>query len=135
MVDGPEGLAKKTNACNEATETELNPGLMHSIEEHQNITKGEAAVMPVGEPRKRRRVCNLAAERPPEEEGKGPGKTWIQEEVGCRLQEGFPPFKSSMEEKEPLQESSDPKKVRTVEGICRRPQRDDPLCKNGTAQG
>jgi hypothetical protein len=35
---------------------------MQSIEEHQDIPKGEAAVMPVGEPRKRRKVCNLAAE-------------------------------------------------------------------------
>jgi hypothetical protein len=37
--------------------------MMQSKGEHQEITKGEAAVMPVGEPRKRRRVCNLAAER------------------------------------------------------------------------
>jgi hypothetical protein len=30
--------------------------------EHQEIPKEEASVMPVGEPRKRRRVCNLATE-------------------------------------------------------------------------
>jgi hypothetical protein len=36
---------------------------MRSIEEHQDIPKGEAAVMPVREPRKRSRVCNLAVER------------------------------------------------------------------------
>jgi hypothetical protein len=36
---------------------------MQSIEKHQEIPKGEAAVMPVREPRKRRRVRNLAAER------------------------------------------------------------------------
>jgi hypothetical protein len=36
---------------------------MQSTEEHQEIPKGEAAVMPVGEPRKRRRIRNLAAER------------------------------------------------------------------------
>jgi hypothetical protein len=36
---------------------------MQSIEEHQEILKGEAAVMPVGEPWERRRVCNLGAER------------------------------------------------------------------------
>jgi hypothetical protein len=53
----------ETTACREATETEPDPGVMQYIEEHQEIPKGEAAVMPVGEPRKRRRVCNLAAER------------------------------------------------------------------------
>jgi hypothetical protein len=37
--------------------------MMQSIEEHQEIHKGEAAVMPVGGLRKRRRVQNLAVER------------------------------------------------------------------------
>jgi hypothetical protein len=37
--------------------------MMQFIEEHQEVPKGEAAVMPVGESRKRHRVCNLAAER------------------------------------------------------------------------
>jgi hypothetical protein len=52
-----------TTACNEATETETDPGMMQSIEEYEEIPKGEAALMPVGEPRKLRRVCNLAAKR------------------------------------------------------------------------
>jgi hypothetical protein len=37
--------------------------MMQSIEEHPDISKGEAAVMPVGEPRKWRRIRNVAAER------------------------------------------------------------------------
>jgi hypothetical protein len=37
--------------------------MMQSIEEHQEIPKEDAAVMPIGELRKRRRVCNLASER------------------------------------------------------------------------
>jgi hypothetical protein len=37
--------------------------LMQSIEEHQDIPTGGVAVMQVGKPRKRRRVCNLTAER------------------------------------------------------------------------
>jgi hypothetical protein len=49
-------------ACNEAKETEPGPGMMHSKEEHQEIPKTEVAVMPVGGPRMRRRVCSLAAE-------------------------------------------------------------------------
>jgi myosin heavy subunit len=58
----------ETTACHEATEadtekTEPDPGMMRSMEEHQEIPKGEAAVMPVGGLRKRRRVQNLAAER------------------------------------------------------------------------
>jgi hypothetical protein len=31
---------KDTTACNGAIETKLNPGLMQSIEEHQDIPKG-----------------------------------------------------------------------------------------------
>jgi hypothetical protein len=54
---------KETTACNEATETKHDPGMMQSIEDHPDIPEEEAAVMPVGEPRKRRRVCNLASER------------------------------------------------------------------------
>jgi hypothetical protein len=52
----------ETTGCNEATETEPDPGMMQSIAEHQENPKGEAAVMPVEEPRNRRRVQNLAAE-------------------------------------------------------------------------
>jgi hypothetical protein len=36
---------KETTACQEATETEPNPGMMRSTEEHQEISKGEAAEM------------------------------------------------------------------------------------------
>jgi hypothetical protein len=51
----------KTEADTEKTEPD--PGMMQSTEVHQEIPKGEAAVMPVGEPRKRHRVRSLAAER------------------------------------------------------------------------
>jgi hypothetical protein len=37
--------------------------MMQSIKEHQEIPKREASVLPVEEPRKWRRVCNLAVER------------------------------------------------------------------------
>jgi hypothetical protein len=50
----------KTEADTEKTKPD--PRMMQSTEEHQEIPKGEAAVMPVGEPRKRRRVRSLAAE-------------------------------------------------------------------------
>jgi hypothetical protein len=49
----------ETTACNKATETKLDPV-------HKGASgdpKGESAMILVGEPRKRRRVCNLAAER------------------------------------------------------------------------
>jgi hypothetical protein len=54
---------KETTACQEATETETHPGMMQSIEEQQEIPKGEAAGMPVEGLRKRRRARNLASER------------------------------------------------------------------------
>jgi hypothetical protein len=47
----------------EATNFKGNPDEVKSVTEHQEIPKGEAAVMPLGERRKRLRVCNLAAER------------------------------------------------------------------------
>jgi hypothetical protein len=53
---------KEMTACREVTKTEPSPGMMQSIEEHQENPKGEAAVMPVGGLRKRCRVCNLAME-------------------------------------------------------------------------
>jgi hypothetical protein len=37
--------------------------MIQSTEKHKEIPKEDAAVIPVGEPRKRRRVRNLAAER------------------------------------------------------------------------
>jgi hypothetical protein len=61
LMDLKDGQ-KETTICNEATETKLNPGLMQSIEVHQDIPKGEVAVMPDREPRKHR-ICNLDAER------------------------------------------------------------------------
>jgi HD superfamily phosphohydrolase len=88
----------ETTACNGLTETEHDPGMMQSIEEHQEIPKEDATVMPVGERRKRRRVCNLAV-KCRQKDGKDPGISWIQEEVGCRLQEGVPQCKSGMAKK------------------------------------
>jgi hypothetical protein len=46
----------ETTACNEATKSEPNPGMMQSIEVNQGI-KEDAAVMPVGGPKKRRRAA------------------------------------------------------------------------------
>jgi hypothetical protein len=59
---------ERTMACLGKTEadtekTEPDPGMMKATEEHQEIPKGEATVMPVGEPRKQCRVRSLAAER------------------------------------------------------------------------
>jgi uncharacterized protein YhaN len=51
----------ETTACNEATETEPDPRMMQSIEEHQENRKEDAAGTSVGGPRKRHRICNLAA--------------------------------------------------------------------------
>jgi hypothetical protein len=50
-------------ASQEATETETDPETMQSIEEHEEMPKENAAVMPVEEPRKRRRDRNLDARR------------------------------------------------------------------------
>jgi hypothetical protein len=52
----------ETTTYREVMETEPNPGMMQSIEEHQEIPKEDVAVMPVGEPRRQHRVWNLATE-------------------------------------------------------------------------
>jgi hypothetical protein len=52
----------ETSARNEATETDPDPGMTQSISEHQETPKEDAAVMPVGGPKKRCGIRNLAAE-------------------------------------------------------------------------
>jgi hypothetical protein len=67
-TQSPQKVYQEKAACQEATEadaeeTEPDPGMMQSAGEHQEIPKEEAAVMPVGGLRKRRRDRNLAAGR------------------------------------------------------------------------
>jgi hypothetical protein len=50
-TDKLDAHQEKTLAHREATETEPDPRTMQFIEEHQEIPKEEAAVIPVGEPR------------------------------------------------------------------------------------
>jgi hypothetical protein len=52
----------ETTACNEAKE-KINPGMMQSTEEHQDVHNEDVAVMPVGELRKWRRVWKTTAGR------------------------------------------------------------------------
>jgi hypothetical protein len=129
---------ERTMACPGKTEadtekTEPDPGMMQSTEEHQEIPKGEAAMMPVGEPRKRRRVQSLAAERHQKWKERTWGKSWIQEEVGCPLQEGYPPCNSGMAQKKRPEKNCDPRKLWTAEYIDCRRNKDDPPCKSGKA--
>jgi hypothetical protein len=63
----------ETAACNKATESDPDPGMMQPI---------EAAVMPVVGTRKRGRVCNMGAERR-QKSKKGPGN--ILDPGGSRL--------------------------------------------------
>jgi GH24 family phage-related lysozyme (muramidase) len=53
----------ETTICNGATETKPDPRMTQSVEEHQEAPKEDDAVMLFEGPRKRRRVCNLAAKR------------------------------------------------------------------------
>jgi hypothetical protein len=58
----------------------------------------------------------------------------ILEEVGCRVQEGVTPCKSGMAKKNLHQENTDPGKVWMAKGFRRRQNKDDLLCKSGTAR-
>jgi Zn-finger nucleic acid-binding protein len=69
---------QEATAFNEATEADIekiepDPGMMQSVGEHREVPKGEAAAMPAGGLRKRRRDRNLAAERrqKPKERARG----------------------------------------------------------------
>jgi hypothetical protein len=62
-VQSQKTCRSKTAPSQEATETKPDPGKMQSVEEHQEIPKEDAAVMPFGGLRKRRRDRNLAAGR------------------------------------------------------------------------
>jgi hypothetical protein len=76
----------ETTACNKARETKPDPGRMQPTEKHHEIPKGEAAVMPVGEPRKRCRVRNLAAERRQKRKERTRGKSGFRKKLAavCR---------------------------------------------------
>jgi hypothetical protein len=67
MMDMLDAYHERMMAClgklvADTEKTEPDRGMMQSTEEHQEIPKGEAAVMLVAEPRKQHRVCNLVAE-------------------------------------------------------------------------
>jgi hypothetical protein len=47
------------NTHTEATNIEQDPGMMQSVEEHQEIPTEDAAIMPVREPRKQRRIQKI----------------------------------------------------------------------------
>jgi hypothetical protein len=132
MLDAHRERIMASLGKTEATYFKENPEEMESVTEHRELPNEEAAVKSSATMKRRRRVQNLAPER--RQKRKEPGESWIQEKVGCRLQEGVPPCKSDMAKKEPLQECSDPKKVRTAEGIGCRTQECAPPCKSGMAQ-
>jgi hypothetical protein len=86
---------RERTACQEATEAnpkkmEPTPEIMQSeverrdLQEHRRSGTGPASS---------RRV-------PREAKGTDPGRLWVPEEVGCRLQEGVPPCKSGMPQEE-----------------------------------
>jgi hypothetical protein len=62
------------------------PEEMETVTEHEEIPEEDATVMPVGEPRKRRRVCNLAAERSQKMKERTRGKSRFKRKLAaaCR---------------------------------------------------
>jgi hypothetical protein len=75
---------QETTVCHEATEADIekierDSGMMQSVAAHPDIPKEDAARMAVGEPRKRHRDQNLAAQRHQKKEQKQ-----SQRKNGCR---------------------------------------------------
>jgi hypothetical protein len=67
LAAGDTKVYQETTACQNATEVDMeknepDPGMMQSAVEHQDIPTEDAAIMPVGEPRKQRSVRKLAME-------------------------------------------------------------------------
>jgi hypothetical protein len=116
----------ETAASQEATETEPDPGKMQSVEEHQEIPMEEAAVMPVGGLRKRRRDRNLAAGR------RQKPKRRIQASCESRRRLNIAGKKMTHRATVAWQENRDPRKLWTAKEIGSHQQKDDPLCKSGT---
>jgi hypothetical protein len=75
-------------AYNEATEEieKINPGMMQSVEEHQDVLNEDVAVMPVGEPKKRRRGRKLTSVRcgGPKKLNRGNCGSWKKLAAACR---------------------------------------------------
>jgi hypothetical protein len=74
---------QETKVCHEATETDIekiepDSGMMQSVAEHQEAPEEDGTVMPVGEPRKRRRDRNLDARRRKKQQER------TQKNDGCR---------------------------------------------------
>jgi hypothetical protein len=91
---------RETMSCQVTTEAclyskELNPEDIESQVEHREVPTEEIAVKSSGTMKKRHRGQHLVARRhgEPKELTR---RNWIPEEVGCRLQEGVPPRKSSL---------------------------------------
>jgi hypothetical protein len=122
----------ETTACQEATKIEPDPGLMQSIKDHQEIPKEDAAVMPVGGSRERRRVCYLAAERLQKRKERARGNRGYMRKLvaACRK---MPRRAKVAWRKRNLFRSVQTKKLWTAEEIDRHRHKDDPLCKSGTA--
>jgi hypothetical protein len=81
---------QETTASHEATEAdaekiEPNPGMMHSISEHEEVPKEDAIVKPVKGRKKRHRGQKLAAGQrgEPKEKFMDPGKCWLPPAGRC----------------------------------------------------
>jgi hypothetical protein len=85
--------------------------MMQSTEEYQEIPKGDAAVIPVGKPRKQRRVCNLAAERRQKMKERTRGNRGSRRKSAAACRKVSRCAKVAWQKRSLLQECSDPKKV------------------------
>jgi hypothetical protein len=119
----------------DAEKTELNPGMMQSTEEHQEIPNGEAAVMPVGEPRKRCRVWSLAVERCQKRKERTRGNRGSRRKSAAACRKLSRCARVAWHRKSVVRKNWDPGKLWAAQGVRRHRNKGDPLCKSGTAQG
>jgi hypothetical protein len=108
----------------EAKKIEQDPGMMQSVEEHQDIHTQDTAVKPVGEPRKQRRVWKLAAERQqkPKDRTRGNCGTACRKNVSLHATVAW-------------RKRNSIRQIWSAEYIGRSRQEDNSQCKSGTVQG
>jgi hypothetical protein len=111
------------NTNPEAMKIEQDPGMMQSMDKHQEIPTQDATVMPVREPRKQRRVQNLAVESRRERKDRTQGIHGSRRKVSGHARVAW--RKRNITRKIRIQENSESSKDFAADGM-----RKGPGCEN-----
>jgi hypothetical protein len=114
-----------TKQLRQTDRNEPHPGMIQSIKEQQEIPKEDAAVMPVGGPRKRSRICSLPVQHHQKIRERTRGKSGSMRKSAVCLQEGVLLCKSG--EKGNSSGESGPRKTVDRQRVFPCRNKDDPV--------